>query len=119
MTKQDLIKMMGNEDRAEYAMNQVLKMIKPEFIVVALKANKVEAEKIYNERKDSGYYTEFDGFPEGFNLIHEELYNPDSPLLEKYNNWEKRHLEEDSDNLTRIAASNMYMYGMCGKGKLI
>jgi hypothetical protein len=119
MTKQDLIKMMGSEDRAEYAMIQVLKVIKPDFIVAALKANKAEAERVYNERKASGYYTEFDGFPEDFNVIHEELTNPDNPLLEKYNNWEKRHWEEASDNQNRIAASNMYTHGMCGKGNLI
>lgn len=116
MTKQELVSMMGNEDRAEYAMIQVLKMVKQDFVIAALKANLTEAEKVCKERNDTGYYTEFDdGFPEDFNLLHEELTNPDNPLIEQYNKMEERHFEKASDNATRVAANNMYTHAICGK----
>lgn len=115
MTKQELVQLMGNEDRAEYAMLQVLKMVKKDFVIAALKANMNEAERVYKGKKESGYYTEFDKFPEDFNLLHEELNNPESPLIEQYNNYESRHLEEASDEATMIAAGNMYTHSLWGK----
>ena len=111
MTKQELIKIMGSEDGAEYAMIQVLKMIKPDFVITCLEINRDQTEAKYNERKANGYYTEFSEFPAYFNLFSEAS---DSPLVKQY--WENRYreIEEDGDKSAAIAARNMYAHAMNG-----
>lgn len=55
MTKQELIKMAGSEDQAEYAMLILLKNVKPEFVKMCIYAELQEAEAQIKEYEKSGH----------------------------------------------------------------
>lgn len=55
MTKQELIKMVGNEDRAEYALNILLKNLKPQFIKMCVENELKEVESKIKEYQEKGY----------------------------------------------------------------
>lgn len=106
MTKQELIDMMGNEDRAGWAMNLVLESVKPGLVRTLIKLKLDEAEKIYNDRKESGYYEEGDkalsSLPEDFNLWNA---TPEQEAL--YKIWEDLGHEESADRMTVTFLRNM------------
>lgn len=55
MTKQELIKMAGNEEQAEYAMLILLKNVKPEFVRMCMKNELEEVETKIKEYEGLGY----------------------------------------------------------------
>ena len=55
MTKQELIKMAGNEDQAEYAMRILLKNVKSEFVRMCLKSELQDIENEIKEYEKQGY----------------------------------------------------------------
>lgn len=55
MTKQELVKMTGSEEQAEYAMEILLKHIKPDMIRLAVKAELDSINKEIEVLKDEGY----------------------------------------------------------------
>ena len=107
MTKQELIKMMGNEDRADWALNLVLEMVKPELVRTAIKVKLQAAEKHYTERETSGYYEEGEkalrSLPEDFNL-----WSATPEQEATYQIWEDRRREESEDRASVIFFRNMY-----------
>lgn len=112
MTKQELIKMMGNEDKANWAMERILESVKPDFVLMVLKNVAKDAKKKYTDREESGYYEEFSHFPEGFSLWSEP---EDSPLAKQYANNTEREIEQSGDKLYMNFTNNMYVHALCNK----
>lgn len=106
MTKQELINMMGNEDRAGWAMNLVLESVKPALVRTLIKLKLDEAEKAYNDRVKNGYYAAGEealhSLPEDFNLWNA---TPEQEAL--YKIWEDRGHEESADRMTVTFLRNM------------
>lgn len=112
MTKQDLILMMGNEDKANWAMDKILENIKPDFLIAILRHIKNDAETRYKERCESGYYDEFSTFPPDFNLFSVE---DDSPLSRQYVNDARRQIEKAGDRASVNFARNVYSHAINNK----
>ena len=112
MTKQELVKMMGNEDKAMWAMERLLESVKPDFVLMVLKDIADTANKKYTERTQSGYYEEFSRFPDDFNLFS---VPDDSPLAKQYeeNTWRK--IEEQADKTYKTFTNNMYCHALWNK----
>ena len=106
MTKQELIEMMGNEDRADWAMTLVLESIKPALVRTAIELKLKEAERTYEEKKRSGYYAAGEdalrSLPEDFNYWHA---TPEQAAASQI--WEDRQREESSDRMTLTFLRNM------------
>ena len=62
MTKQELIKMTGNEEQAEYAMEILLKNCKKDFVRMAIKAELAEINKQINAFKEDEIIVSRNGF---------------------------------------------------------
>ena len=112
MTKQELIKMMGDEDKANWAMDRILESVKPDFVLMVLKSVAKAAEKKYTEREESGYYEEFSHFPEGFSLWSEP---EDSPLAKQFDNNRERESEQGGDKMYMNFTKNMYTHALWNK----
>lgn len=106
MTKQELIQMMGNEDRADWAINLILDSIKPALVRAAIEQKLKKAEQEYKDREKSGYYAEGEkalaSLPEDFNYWHA---TPEQAAT--YQIWEDRKREEASDRMTVTFLRNM------------
>lgn len=106
MTKQELIEMMGNEDRADWAIDLVLASIKPALVRTLIELKLKEAERTYKERTESGYYAEGEkalaSLPEDFNYWHA---TPEQEAV--YRIWEDRRREESSDRSAVTFLRNM------------
>ena len=109
MTKQDLIKMMGDEDNADWAMARILEAVKPDFVVTVLKANADKLEKELKKKEANGYYTEFAEFPEDFNLWREP---EGSPLSIQWDNNMQKEIEHSGDKTSALFARNMWVYAL-------
>ena len=109
MTKQELIEMMGNEDRADWAMNLVLESVKPALVRTAIALKLKEAEREYKEKTESGHYAEgkkaLDSLQEDFNLWHA---TPEQEAT--YQIWEDRQHEEAADRMALTFLRNMNAY---------
>lgn len=112
MTRKELVKMMGNEDKAEWAMDRLLESVKPDFVLMVLKSLADAADKKYTERKGSGYYKEYSSFPDGFSLWSEP---DDSPLANQYHENAQREIEESGDMMDRNFKRNMYIHALWNK----
>lgn len=108
MTKYELIQMMGDEDKANWAMERVLENVKKDFVRMCLKAAADKYEAEYKAKEASGYYTEFSSFPEGFNLWT-AMANGD-PLAEQYDKDEARQIERSGDKMVVNFARNMWLH---------
>lgn len=119
MTKQELIKMMGDEDKADFAMALILESIKPEFVMAVLKTKKEKAEKLYEERTKSGYYDEGNKarktIPEGWSLWGDEDDPEWQKENEKYKLWETRYTEEQADRSAKTLFNNLYVHALWNK----
>lgn len=107
MTKQELISMMGNEDKANWAMERMLEAIKPEFVIMVLKATADAAKQRVEGREASGYYTEFSEFPEGFNY-----WSASEELQEQFDKDRDRQIEHDGDRQTAAFTMNMWVHAI-------
>ena len=105
MTKQELIEMMGSEDKADWAMNRLLESVKPDFVVMVLKAYAEQKEKELKEKEASGYYEEYSEFPEGFNV-----WNATPEQEQQWDENERREVEHSGDKMTATFAKNMYIH---------
>jgi hypothetical protein len=81
MTKQELIKMAGNEDQAEYAISVLLKNVKPEFVRICMKN---ELERVKEEIKKY--------MAQGYIVIGNEHYRvdwgkPERPFQNRKPGW--------------------------------
>lgn len=113
MTKQELITMMGNEDRAEWVMEQVLGAVKPDFVVAVLKAEAETARKQYYNRIEHGYYTEFSEFPKDFNY-----WSASEEMQQRFDKDEDRQIEKEADRQTMTLATNMWVHAVNGAHKV-
>ncbi len=106
MTREDMIELMGNEDRADWAIDLVLASIKPEFVRAAIRVKREAAERLVKEREQGGYYAEgrkaLDSLPEGFNLWNA---TPEQEAI--YQIWEDRQREASGDKMTVTFLRNM------------
>ena len=109
MTKQELIKMMGDEDKANWALQRVLEQIKPDFVIMCLKAYADQKTAEYTQKNESGYYTENSSFPEGFNLFS---VDDDHPLAIQYDKNRKRQIEKAGDLTLATFAKNMHVHAL-------
>lgn len=109
MTRFELVKMMGDNDKADWAMNKILEAVKPDFVVMVLKANANALEKEIKEKEENGYYTEFAEFPEDFNIWREP---EGSPLSIQWDNNTQREIEHDGDKMSARFASNMWVHAL-------
>ena len=110
MTKQELIQMMGDEDKANWAMERMLENVKRDFVLMCLKATADKYEAEYNAKVENGYYKEFSKFPENFNLWT-AISNGD-PLAEQWDKNEERQIEQCSDMRMKNFAGNMYTHAL-------
>ncbi len=113
MTKQELIAKMGNEDRANSVMEELLRNVKPDFIRMILKAKSEEMEKIVKEREISDYYMRSVKLPDGFNFweyqVKAEAGDTNAKeALELYNSKDERERERDFDIQRKNFWGNMY-----------
>lgn len=114
MTKAELIERMGNEDRANWVMEEILRNIKPDFIRMILKANcERQSEKI-KEREATGYYMDRVNLPDDFNLWSYMKAVEDgeddgskAAAIEACQEQERRQLEKCSDRQTANFYGNM------------
>lgn len=106
MTKQELIEMMGDEDRADWAMDLVLESVKPALVRTLIELKRKEAERTYNEQMKSGYYAAGEkalkSLPEDFNY-----WNATPEQEATYQIWEDRRREESSDRSAVTFLRNM------------
>lgn len=114
MTKQELIAKMGNEDRANWVMEELLRNVKPEFIRMMLKAKADNMDEKIKHREANGYYMDDTKFPEDFNVFSYELAiesgNDDgtkAEALRLYDEYNQRQLEKASDQRTKNFYHNM------------
>lgn len=119
MTKAELIKMMGDEDKADWMIEQILRSIKPGFVMSILKLKKSEADGVYASKKQSGYYAEGEEalkqIPDGFSLFGDEN-NPEwQENKKKYDLWEERRREEQGDRMWMNFTHNVYTHAMWNK----
>ena len=119
MTKQELIKMMGDDDKANFMMELILESIKPEFVMTVLKLKKEKYEKLYKEREQSGYYDEGNKarktIPEGWSLYGNEEDPEWLKEYEKYQLWETRYREEQADRSAKTLFANLYCHALWNK----
>jgi hypothetical protein len=113
MTKQELIMMMGNEDRAQWVMERVLGAVKPDFVVAVLKAEAEAAKQRLKDKEESGYYSEFSEFPEGFNYWHAS-----EEMQQRYDQNEAREYERCGDKQFVTFTSNMWVHAVNGAHKV-
>lgn len=110
MKKEELIRMMGDEDKANWAMEKVLENVKADFVIMCLKATAEKADRVIKEKTESGYYKEFSQFPEYFNLW--TAMANDDPLAEQWDKNRAREIEEAGDRMSATFAKNMYVHAV-------
>lgn len=107
MTKQELIAMMGNEDRAKWVMDRVLEAVKPDFVVAVLKAKADAAKQILQDKEESGYYTEFNEFPADFNY-----WGASEEMQQRYDQNSDREYERCGDKKFATLTENMWVHAV-------
>lgn len=114
MTKAELIERMGNEERANWIMEEILRNVKPDFIRLILKANCDSQAKKIKEREASGYYMDGAVLPDDFNLWSYMKAVEDgeddgtkAAAIKLFEEQDRRQLEKCSDRQTANFYGNM------------